>query len=252
MEKTVSYKNSNTAKNGYKEEELVCDDLNKKMDFKEIISKIIGHEYDKCGRIHGHHKCDIQSNNKKLNIQVKKYKNRQFQQLDRHWVDDIIEYIPELKSESDILKGLCEYSLLPNGTHIDKRQPIKKLDTIHYSQERIDTFISVLNTYRNQVLNYAFLGTNKEIQPDLLIGVEYVYHTRIRIVIFKIKDILDYLETLTFNITKGKTVIVLGEDHILSIQRKGGDGGKKSSNQLQFKIIISKLLNKVPYLEYKL
>ena len=39
-------------------------------------------------------------------------------------------------------------------------------------------------------------------------------------------------------------------DSILSLQRKGGDGGKKSSNQLQTKIIVSKLLNKVHNLEY--
>ena len=60
----------------------------------------------------------------------------------------------------------------------------------------------------------------------------------------KIQDIIDYLETLDFKISKRKTVVTLGDDSILSIQRKGGDGGKKGSNQLQVKLIVSKLLDK--------
>ena len=64
----------------------------------------------------------------------------------------------------------------------------------------------------------------------------------------KIEDIIDYLEPLDFTITKGKTVVKL--DNIISIQRKGGDAGRKGSNQLQFKITVSNLLEKVYNLEY--
>ena len=57
--------------------------------------------------------------------QVKKYKKGQFQQLDRHWMSNIIENIPELNEASEILKNLFEFPLLPNGTHVDKSKKLK-------------------------------------------------------------------------------------------------------------------------------
>lgn len=105
--------------------------------------------------------------------QVKKYKNGQFQQLDRHWITNLIENIPELNDGLQILKDLCEYPLLPNGTHVDKTIPLKKLCLSNYSQKILDNFLILLNKHKRYILNYAFLGTNVEIQPDYLFGVEY-------------------------------------------------------------------------------
>ena len=57
---------------------------------------------------------------------------------------------------------------------------------------------------------------------------------------------------LDFKISNKETVIKLGDDSILSLQRKGGDSGKKSSNQLQIKIIVSKIIHKVDHLHHTL
>ena len=181
---------------------------------------------------------------------MKKYKEGQFQQLDRHWIDDLIKNIPELNNASQILRELCEYPLLSGGTHIDKSMPLKKLCVSNYSQETLTNFLRLLNQHKRKILQYAFLGNNVEIQPEYLFGVEYNNDKREKIILFRITEIINYLETLDFKITKGKTVIVLGNDNILSLQRKGGDGGKKSSNQLQIKIIVSKLINKVNCLQH--
>ena len=247
----LSYKNSETAKNGYKEEELVCIDLTNET-IKNKFSPMLGDEYDECSRISGNHKCDIQSNNNKVTGQVKKYKEGQFQQLDRHWVDGLLNYIPELNEASQILKDLCELPVLSNGTHVDKTIPVKKIGISNYSQENIDNFTMLLNKNKRQILNYAFMGTNSEIQPEYLFGVEYVDNTRTKIIILKIKEIIDYFETLDFKISNKETVIKLGDDSILSLQRKGGDSGKKSSNQLQIKIIVSKIIHKVDHLHHTL
>ena len=56
-------------------------------------------------------------------------------------------------------------------------------------------------------------------------------------------DILNYLETLDFNIKKSQTVIQLGDDNCISLQRKGGESGGKSGNNLAIKIIVSKLID---------
>ena len=247
--KLLSY--SQTAKNGYKEEELVCKDLNTPL-IKEAFIPMLGNNYNECNRINGNHKCDIQSNNKILRGQVKKYKKGQFQQLDRHWISSLIKNIPELNEASQILKDLFEYPLLPNGTHVDKSKNIKKLCTSNYSQEILDNLLDLLNKYKKQILEYAFYGSSLEIQPEYLFGVEYENTKRNKIVVFKIEDVIKYLEKLNFKISPRKTAILLGDNSTISLQRKGGDSGKKSSNQLQIKLILSNLINKVPILEYKL
>ena len=252
IEKLSLYTNSNTAKNGYKEEELVCNDLNTNINLRQLIIEISRTTYSSFLRINNNSKCDIQSTNKLINVQVKKYKQNRFQHLDRHWVDDLIKNIPELKQIDYILKKLCEKPLLNNGFYVDTSHSIVKLCSSNYSQSILDNFIDELNKNKQKILNFAFLGTNKNIQPDYMIGSEYVNNKRIKLIIFKIKDILIYLESLNFKITKRKTVIQLGDDSIISLQRKGGDNGKKSANQIQFKIIISKLQDKVTYKEYKL
>jgi len=249
--KSLSYTNSQTAKNGYKEEELVCKDLNSEP-IKEAFKPMLGNNYNECNRITGNYKCDIQSDNKILRGQVKKYKKGQFQQLDRHWTSDLIENIPKLDEASQILKDLFEYPLLPNGTHVDKSKNIKKLCNSNYSQEILDNFLNVLNKCKKQILEYAFYGCNVEIKPEYLFGVEYENAKRNKIVVFKIEDVIKYLEKLNFKISPRKTVILLGDNGTISLQRKGGDSCKKSSNQLQIKIILSDLIDTVPMLEYKL
>jgi len=247
----LSHTNSQTAKNGYKEEELVCIDLNNES-IKQKFLPMLGNNYNECNRIAGNHKCDIQSDNKKLRGQVKKYKKGQFQQLDRHWTSSLIKNIPELNEASQILKDLFEYPLLPNETHVDKRINIKKLCNSNYSQETLDNFLGLLNKCKKQILEYAFYGSNSETQPEYLFGVEYVNGKRNKIVLFKIQDIINYLEKLYFKISPRKTAILLGDNSTISLQRKGGDSGKKSSNQLQIKLILSNLINIVDVLEFKL
>jgi hypothetical protein len=249
--KSLSFTNSETAKNGYKEEELVCKDLNSET-IKQALNPILGNDYNECNRITGNHKCDIQSNNKIMKGQVKKYKQGQFQQLDRHWVSGLIKNIPELNDASQILKDLFEYPLLPNGTHVDKDKSIKKLCNSNYSQEILDNFLGLLNNFKKQILEYAFLGTNIEIQPEYLFGVEYEDKKRSKIVVFKIQEVIGYLEKLKFKISHRKTAILLGDKGTISLQRKGGDSGRKCSNQLQIKIILSNLIDKVSNLQYKL
>lgn len=247
----LSYINSQTAKRGFEEEALLCNDLNNETIKKSFIP-ILGDEYDECSKINGNHKCDIRSNDHKLKAQVKKYKYGQFQQIDRHWVTNMIEKIPQLRDALQILENLVEIPLLPNGTHVDKTKSVKKLCTSNYSQKTLDDFLVLLNRYKRLLLEYAFLGTHSEMRPDFLFGVEYKAEKRTKIVVFKIKEIIDYLDILEFKISPKKTAISLGDGHIFSLQRKGGDGGRKSSNQLQMKFILSGLIGKVVNVQYEL
>ena len=249
--KLLPYTNSQTAKNGYKEEELVCNDLCNP-EIRNYFSPILGNDYHDVKRIPGTHKSDIQSNDRQWLAQVKKSKHDQFQQLDRHSIDSFIENIPELNSGKKILKEIFEYPLKSNGTHVDKTNPLKKLSIPDYSQEELDKFFILLNHNKKKIVEFGFYGPNLEKKPDYLFSVQYVGKKRDHILLFKIEKIVEYLLTLNFKISSKKTGIILGDNRTISLQRKGGDSEKKSSNDLQIKIILSNLIDKVHNLEYKL
>lgn len=232
----LSIINSKTAKNGYNEERLVCEDLNNKKEIRQLFKEIV---YDECFQNKGNSKIDILSKNMELTAQVKKYKDKVFQQLDRHWVDDFVKSIPNLYTISKILKNLCEIPISDDGIHVDKSQNRKLLSTENYTTETLENFINVLNNNKRQILEYVFYGKDQNMKPKYLIAVQYVNKIRKKIKFFKIDDIIAFLMKKNFEISKSKSVVSL--DKSLSFQRKGGDCGKKSSNQLQFKIIISSL-----------
>ena len=52
-----------------------------------------------------------------ITIQHKKTKEKQFGQIDRHYVDDLIQCIPKIKDCETILKNLCDrIYLMEEGT----------------------------------------------------------------------------------------------------------------------------------------
>tara|TARA_B100001093_G_C26838189_1_gene1019311 strand:+ start:1606 stop:2586 length:981 start_codon:yes stop_codon:yes gene_type:complete len=258
----LSNSRSNTAKNGYKEEELVCQDLNTNEVLRKKLNDKFDLNFDICSKIEGTSKTDISSKDKKMMCQVKKFKIGQFQQLDRHWTKDLFNYLENnLKEEEDgtifknILNDLCERPLNSEGTHIDKDKD-RVLISDKYSKDEVNKFIKLMNKNKRKILEYAFYGTDNSKKPTYLIGVKYIKKEnekkeeellRSKLIIFKVEDIINHLIKLSF-VFKG-TVIKLGE--ILTLQRKGGDNGKKSSNQLQFKIIVSSI-NIDNHLEYNL
>ena len=206
---------------------------------KEIRQLFKGIEYDECFQKKGNSKVDILSKNMEITAQVKKYRNKVFQQLDKHWVEDFVNSIPNLNIISNILKNLCEILLSNDNIHVDKTKNRKLLSTENYTTETLEKFINVLNNNKKQILEYVFYGTDQTMKPKYLIAVQYVNKIRKKIKFFKIDDIILFLMNKNFEISKSKSVVSLGKS--LSFQRKGGDCGKKSSNQLQFKIIISSL-----------
>tara|TARA_Y100000768_G_scaffold307929_3_gene242036 strand:+ start:5017 stop:5772 length:756 start_codon:yes stop_codon:yes gene_type:complete len=243
---------SEIAKGGYENEVFVCQELNNNSELRTKFEPIVD-KYGTCRKINGVGKCDIASDDKIMTAQVKKFKSGCFQQLDRHWVGDLVSCIPGLYSIQPILKDLFELPLLPNGTHVDKTAPRKKLSTSNYEQTQLNGFLDLLNNYKQQILEFAFYGKNRsELTPKYLIGVECGKDNKQKgIVLFKIQDIINYLVNLDFEISSQKTCVLLGRKGPLSIQRKGGDSGMKSSNQLQIKLTLSKLIGKVECLEYK-
>lgn len=232
--------NKNTAKNGYKEENLICNDLNSNIKLQEKFKKFTNTiDLKLFSKNNGQFKTDIHSSDLKFKLQVKKYKNKQFGQVDRHWIDDFIFNINGLKDIQYMLKNLCEMPLKDCGKLVDKNKGRKLLNLNNYNNNELINLINYLNKYKKNILEYVFKGTDLKNQPNYICGVEYIKNKRSIIIIYNLDDVIDYLLQFDFFIKKSNSVISL--NNCFSIQRKGGDSGKKSSNQIQFKLIFSEL-----------
>jgi hypothetical protein len=171
-----------------------------------------------------------------VGVSHKKTKLKQFQQAARHNVSLIIQKVPALKPVESMLITLCEKST--DGQ-------IVKLSSENYSQAELDSLISVIAANKRAIIEFILLGDNME-KPELFsYSVFDKNNIRKEVALFKMADVIDFYMTGTVNIRKSKTVIDFGNG--LTFQRKGGDGGKPSANQCQFKIVptnISILANK--------
>lgn len=227
----------NIALGGYKEEQNVCDDLNTPgSPLREIIEEKRGPVFGHFKKIRGHYKTDI--TNGTLNIQVKKFKKKQFQQVCRHWVQYIIEHIPNLKSVQNILIGLCCVPLLEDGT-IDKSKKRIPLCPTHYTNGQLDNFLMVLNENKVDILKFAFEGNVNKYKPNFHAIAEYHGSVRKDVKLIETQEIIEYLKDFDFEIMKSKTVIKLGG--VFSLQRKGGDAGRQTANQLQMKVDFTRI-----------
>lgn len=164
-------------------------------------------------------KVDIKNDN--WNFQVKKSKKGQFQQVSRGTVDNLINDLPELEPIKDLLKERCE----------EKKE---------FKPELLDT----LNKNKRQIIEHALLGHGEK--PDILCVTEWgkKNNKREKITFYEMGDVIESLMQYDFKIRNSKTVIELGPS--FTFQRKGGDGGRQSANDIQFKIVPSLLEVKDP------
>ena len=164
-------------------------------------------------------KVDIKNDN--WNFQVKKSKKGQFQQVSRGTVDNLINDLPELEHIKDLLKERCE----------EKKE---------FKPELLDT----LNKNKRQIIEHALLGHGEK--PDILCVTEWGKRNnkREKITFYEMGDVIESLMQYDFKIRNSKTVIELGPS--FTFQRKGGDGGRQSANDIQFKIVPSLLEVKDP------
>lgn len=166
-------------------------------------------------------KSKVDIKNGEWNFQVKKSKKGQFQQVSRGTVDNFINDLPELEPIKDLLKERCEY---------------KK----EFKPELLES----LNSHKKKIIEHALLGHGE--RPDILCVTEWGKNNnkREKITFFMMDEVIESLMQYDFKLRKSKTVIELGPS--FTFQRKGGDGGRQSANDIQFKLVPSLLDVKDP------
>lgn len=260
LEKSLN--NSKTAKGGYIEEEKVLLDLNapsglSTLFVNKFLPSILKKDAKQFAKFKRHPnsvcKTDIINIDQNILIQIKRYDVKCcYGQIDRHWVDNFIQEIPEIKPVSYMLRNLCEIPLISGTNMVDKEIGRIPLSLEYYSDIQLKSLLDTLNNNIVKILHFVLLGSECATSPNYLMGIEYNKEDRVKTTIYKMKDVIHELSRqFKFRIKSSSTVITLGD--IISIQRKGGDNGLRASNQLQWKIRFSALQTIIPsskYLEY--
>lgn len=230
MENILVSKGSTTAKNGLKEEQDIVDMLNESQKMREDIAKLSGNQDTSSAYLEKNSKIKSDYHVCGRGVSHKKTKLKQFQQAARHNVSLIIQKIPELKPVESMLINLCEKSA--DGK-------IVKLSAGNYSEAELESLISAITINKRAIIEFILLGDITE-KPELFsYSVFDKNNIRKEVAFFKMSDVIDFYMTQPVSIRKSKTVIDFGNG--LTFQRKGGDGGKPSANQCQFKIVPTNL-----------
>ena len=246
-------KGSKTAKDGFKNEDFVVscfndwenNDLAQKW-LKEMNYNLKEIESVEANKIKGSFKADVQikihiaiklkSLEDVQNLQVKLVSNSQgFNQIDKRWVDNYKELwnIPE-----NILKILKHFTgeLSP---YIKNTRDERRMFADELSKEDQENLLSFLQENKTLIVSDILKGRGK-------FSAEWI------LVILKIKD-----EDLKWALTPMNFVLnYFGNGDVvmtsrgsfkigkITMQRKGGDGGRDTANMLQFKINPCEILDK--------
>jgi hypothetical protein len=230
------------AQAGIDEQDYIKDLLNNDDNLCNKINEKFGYELKKNAIVlKGSTKTDIVCGN--CNIQVKKTKNGQMGQVFKHWINFLINNLPELKDIEYMLKSLCELPVIYNDNikYCDTSKEIIKLNNTNYTQEELYNLINILERNKRKMINFALLGNNEKYIPDIFICSVY-NKKRDKIIIWKTIDIINLICDNPVKIRDSGTIIQIGNCFIF--QRKGGDCGKETANQFQFKLIPTKLSTK--------
>jgi len=232
---------SETAKNGFRNEDDIVDKFNNWECDKEakLWLGVMGYnltdiEFVKAVKIHGY-KTDVQA---QVTIKVKSaidVQNMQvklvsigkgFNQIDKRWVDS---YIPLWDMPTNIVNILKRYcgEIAPNiPAPRDKRRMFADEFT---TADRADIF-KWLTDNKSMIVNDILKGRGQFAAEWMLVAQKKA--TDARWVLKPMNFCINFFGNGPVTYTK-KGNIRIGN---IGIQRKGGDGGKPSANMLQFKI----------------
>jgi hypothetical protein len=232
---------SNTAKNGFKNEADIVEKFNNwKHDneakiWLEVMEYNLNEiEFVKAVKISGY-KTDVQVQvTIKLkdaidlqNLQVKLVSNNKgFNQIDKRWINKYIELwnIPE---EISILLKKYTGELKPT---ISNPKDKRRMFASEFSLEEQELILSWLNKNKSLIVNDILKGRGK-FSAEWMLVVQKINEDA-RWTLKAMNIVLNYFGNDEIVITKQGN-FKIGK---ITMQRKGGDGGRNTANMLQFKI----------------
>ena len=184
----------------------------------------------------GHHKADVQVRVRIFfktligieNLSIKLISNPSgFNQIDKRWVDKYVEMwnIPE-----PIVTALKLFTGELNPTKTNVRD-VRRMFFDEMEKEIQATLLDFFEKTKILILNDILKG-NDEFSASWFMVVWKKKGEKPQWIIRDINYVLNFFGTGTIEITKQGS-LKIGK---ITMQRKGGDGGRKTANMLQFKI----------------
>lgn len=233
-------KGSKIARDGFKNEKDVVRKFNNWKTDKDAQEwlKIMGYDLDEIEYViakilHGY-KTDVQAQItiklKKLidaqNIQVKLVSNpKGFNQIDKRWVDNYVEMWNIPKDVADLLKYFTgEYKPYKEEVKDERRMFLNE-----FSDEEQTKIVTFFKDNKTLILCDIIKGRGK-FAAEWMLVIQKTEDTKW--VLKPINFVLNHYGTGEVAITP-RGSLKIGK---VTVQRKGGDGGRKTANMLQFKV----------------
>ncbi len=234
-------KGSQTAKNGFKNEREICDKFNNwdsDIDAQKWLTlmgyKLKDIEYVSAEVLHGY-KSDV---NVKIqiklkqaldteNIQVKLVSNKNgFNQVDKRW----LSHYKDLWNMPDDVYKLLQYYTGENLPYKNNVRDSRRMFLNEFSQTEQNTIIDWFTQNKTLILSDIIKGRGMFSAEWILVAQKITVNARW--VLVNINQALQHYSDGDVVIT-AKGNLHLGK---VTIQRKGGDGGRPTANMLQFKL----------------
>ena len=243
IKKTVE-EGSQTAKNGFKNEQVVVDIFNSwktdKMAQQWLITmgyQLEEIEYVNAIKITGHFKADIQIQIKIIiklkdeidcqNISIKLVSNSQgFNQIDKRWVDKYVE-LWNISDDTTVLLKHYTGELKPYKENTkDKR----RMFVFEFTDSEQELLIRFFEQNKVLILTDILKGRGKFAAEWMLVICRK--DNLIESVLKPMNEVLNFYSQGHVEITKQGN-LKIGR---IGVQRKGGDAGRPTANMLQFKM----------------
>ena len=246
---------SETAKSGFKNEDFIATEFSKGEKSKHAKKWLteMGYDTTKITKIDaktsrelglGSVKSDVIVfvNEDRIGISAKKA-IADFNQIDKRWTDTYQEL---LKIPNDVVVILKKYvgeeGFQPKDFSEYRNKKLKdkrRLYIDELSEKEQERLISYLESIKEKIFEMVLRGEGKDVAEWLLV---IKYNNRKEMIDSKIVTIGDAIK----HFSKGKVtttkrgVLKIGQ---ITLQRKGGDGGRKTAQMLQFKFSPNEIFN---------
>ena len=231
-------KGSEIAKGGHKVEGIIARQLespNTQRGVKRVFGKVITGVPYIVGKTCKTDVFAVCEKSSPLRVSVKKTKEGQSQQVHQTSLERLIDFIPELLLHKDKLKKLFHLPIDPE-TKLCVKQSVVRLDESIYDD--LDDLIKIFKDNRRRIVEYVLCGNDEK--PNILGVSMYVKSVSKQYIFHKMSDVIEFImNDGDVCIRPSGTVIQIA--NCLTLQRKGGDSGRKSANNIQFKFVPSRI-----------
>jgi len=231
---------SQTAKCGFSNERDIAEKFNNWKNDKEakLWLSIMGYRLEKIEKVHAvvlhGYKADVNVqvtvhlkeaiDNENISIKLVSTKTG-FNQIDKRWVDSYVEMwnIPEA-----VINILKRYTgeLVPS---ISNSKNSKRMLLNEFSEEEQNLLLQFIENNKTLILGDIFRGRGQFTAEWVLVVQKE--SGSFRWVLLNINEVINYYDGEVVITPQGN--LKIGK---VGMQRKGGDGGRKTANMLQFKI----------------